>query len=118
MDFGTLGLNLRIGGLLALVAAITFSAAACDDDDDGTFPCGSHGGRCELDTEVCVLDDECASCVAVPSSCDDPTDCGCIGEADFSDDPEVACPVPEGRTCNRTSEGATLSCSAEDFGCG
>ena len=104
----------RIGAGALMVAALL--AQGCQDDDDGTFPCGR--GSCDLATEVCMIggSDECSACVPRPMACEADATCECVPSA--SDPGWGAFQCDDEGTCDTTEGGLVLTCTMPRWGCG
>ena len=104
---------------VGLVGAVMMTSACSGDGSipDGRFACGINGGSCEIGTQLCLVTDECSTCVPVPSSCS-PADCGCIESAADVAPTLEAC--LETSRCEAFDDGTEITCSAEPppFICG
>jgi len=106
-------------GMLSTLFAMAFGLplSGCDDPDEpNTFPCGIHGGRCQIGVEVCVLGDGvCSACRPLETHCAAADGCGCLDGVDFSsgDHPCADAPV-----CEPSGGGLMVTCAAESWGCG
>ena len=97
------------------VLLAAFSVLGCQADN-GTFPCGN--GRCDLDTEVCIIGgpDRCSTCVPRPTTCEADATCECVpttadpGWGNYQCDDEGTCSEAEG--------GLVLTCAMPRWGCG
>ena len=107
--------GLRILGVL--IAAAMWS---CADDDvpPGRFPCGVHGGSCDIETEICVVgeSDNCSTCIARPDTCAVRDECGCLDGVDKSAWPEAPC--ADDGSCEVRGDGLQVTCMPDGWGCG
>lgn len=116
----------------ALLATL-FTFPACTVDEDPTtagdtdtaapeegprFPCGDHGGTCDLDTEICILGgpDRCSTCVARPEACDVDATCECLPPGTDPVYEPFAC--TDAGTCEEVEGGLVLTCATVEWGCG
>jgi hypothetical protein len=82
----------------------------------GTFPCGN--GACELGTEICVIEEVCSTCLALPEACDATSSCGCLDGVDITMLPESPC-AEAGVCAEQSGGGLVVSCPDNpEAGCG
>lgn len=103
--------------LLLLSLAAPLLLACASDDDPTTFACGDQGGRCDLETEICIVGDGCSTCAPRPATCDETSSCECL--------PPASDPVWDDRrcadkgTCEPVDGGLVLTCEEPvGWGCG
>jgi hypothetical protein len=84
---------------------------------EGHFPCGNHGGSCEIGTELCVVttDHGCSTCIPAASSCNASEECGCIESVEPSYWDGVCADAPQ---CEASGEGFLVRCAADNWACG
>jgi hypothetical protein len=102
-------------GLLLAIGACVVE----DDDAPGTFECGINGGRCDADTEVCIVggDDSCSTCVPRPAACDDDESCDCVPAGTDATWGSYQC-VDAGSCSEQSGGGLVLTCTTIEWGCG
>lgn len=84
---------------------------------EGQFPCGRHGGSCEIGTELCVVEnpDGCSTCVPLEPTCSADDGCGCIEAVDSSFWDGVCADAPQ---CEASGEGLLVRCTPDSWNCG
>ena len=89
-------------------------AIGCDGVMAPTFPCGSSGGSCRTEGEICLINGPCSTCVPLPASCAEGAACGCVDPAEMAG---WDTPCTRDPTCDDVT-GMTLDCPSEDWSCG
>lgn len=86
--------------------------------EDGTFPCGDHGGSCDAATELCIVGgpDRCSTCVPLPAACDEDSTCGCVPPGTDAAYGSFAC--EDAGSCESAEGGRVLTCADIAWGCG
>jgi hypothetical protein len=103
--------------LLLLLALPLLPACADAEDDPTEFACGDQGGRCDRETEICIVGDDCSTCAPRPPTCDEQSACECL--------PPASDPVWDTRrcvdkgTCEPVDGGLVVTCEEpQGWGCG
>lgn len=118
------GFGVQVMCLVVLFAGCSAQDEGEDDQsatEDGVdrFPCGNGGGTCELDTEMCLVDDSdgCTICSPLPTACDPQRACGCLPAAD---DPAFGLSgCVDAGMCELVEGGLVVTCTeASNWGCG
>lgn len=106
---------MRLFASLCLSSVI--AVMGCDDtgSDEGTFPCGQHGGRCETGAELCVVADDCSSCVPLEAPCAAADGCDCIDGVDHT---AWDTPCADAPACEPSGDGLLVRCAPDGWGCG
>lgn len=97
---------------LALAAAMIV-VTGCGDPD--SFSCGTNGGTCLFESELCLLNNGCSTCVPLPVTCDTELVCGCASAAEMAG---WSTPCTNVLSCEDSDVGMTLDCPSQDWGCG
>jgi hypothetical protein len=97
---------------------LLFGCPAKTGDVGDRFPCGSHGGSCDLVTEVCVIGgpDMCSRCAPKPAACDADATCGCLPPGSDPAFGDAQC-IDAG-SCEEVEGGLVLTCAEVAWGCG
>jgi hypothetical protein len=104
--------------LLMSAALLAVLCVGCGDGiPEGHFPCGNHGGSCEIGKELCVVENQhmCSTCIPIEPSCSASEECGCIEGIDSSFWDGVCADAPQ---CEASGEGLLVRCTADDWSCG
>ncbi|MCO4762333.1 MAG: hypothetical protein KC502_12560 [Myxococcales bacterium] len=105
-----------LGALLCLGACSSESAPP-----EGQFSCGIHGGTCRVADQICLTNESCSSCVALPAACTaGAPPCACPfdtdGKATWQDHP---CQQSDVKSCEKDGTGGvTIACPTSGWGCG
>lgn len=102
---------------LPLLLALLLPACPDDDADPTQFPCGNNGGRCDLETEICIVGDGCSTCAPRPATCDAMSACECLPPASDPAYGDRTC--ADKGTCAEVEGGLVLTCEQPvGWGCG